>query len=237
MGKDKDSGKGALLPSTTRGGKDLPTMSNFSPNATTAAPKVTSTALPSSPLSRPSIITEIESPEKEYEADIESEGNLSKFLENTIEKVLAKNQTKTRASTSDSPMSTREAELAYSRIFMSIDSNDLEGLDAFVRTPLAEMFKIASNYCEPAIYVRDEAYDFFVDPEMIKIVEKNKFYGKEEEFLAKHLTNLMKIAMLLGKDEIHQHYYFLKLFPFSLGGDAKDWYNSLPPKSISSKDE
>jgi hypothetical protein len=28
----------------------------------------------------------------------------------------------------------------------------------------------------------------------------------------------------------------LKLFPFSLGGEARNWYNSLPPKYVTSKD-
>jgi hypothetical protein len=44
----------------------------------------------------------------------------------------------------------------------------------------------------------------------------------------------MCIAIAL---EVKQHYYFLKLFPFSLGGAARDWYNSLAPRSITSKDE
>jgi len=47
MGKDKKTGKDILRPSTTRGGTDLPTRPHFSPNATTSAPKVTPTALPS----------------------------------------------------------------------------------------------------------------------------------------------------------------------------------------------
>ena len=43
--------------------------------------------------------------------------------------------------------------------------------------------------------------------------------------------------MVFGKDEIHQRYYFLKLFPFTLGGGAKIWYNHLEPGSITSKEE
>ena len=42
-------------------------------------------------------------------------------------------------------------------------------------------------------------------------------------------------ACLFGKTEIQQRYYFLKQFPFSLGGYAKTWYTSLAPKSITSK--
>jgi hypothetical protein len=41
---------------------------------------------------------------------------------------------------------------------------------------------------------------------------------------------------VFGNTEIQQRYYFLKLCTFSLGGEAKAWYNSLAPKSITSKE-
>jgi hypothetical protein len=41
---------------------------------------------------------------------------------------------------------------------------------------------------------------------------------------------------VFGNTEIQKHHCFLKLFPFSLGGEAKDWYNSLAPKYITSKE-
>jgi hypothetical protein len=51
------------------------------------------------------------------------------------------------------------------------------------------------------------------------------------------MTALHELSALFGKDVIPQRYYFLKLFPFTLGGDAKIWYNSLAPCSITSQDE
>jgi hypothetical protein len=68
------------------------------------------------------------------------------------------------------------------------------------------------------------------------MVEASKFYGKEEEFPYEHLTNLNDLSCLFGKTEIQQRYYFFKLFSFSLEGKAKVWYNSLAPKSITSKE-
>jgi hypothetical protein len=47
---------------------------------------------------------------------------------------------------------------------------------------------------------------------------------------------LHELSNLYGNDEVRKHYYFLKLFPFSLGADAKTWYHSLPSKYITSKD-
>ena len=72
--------------------------------------------------------------------------------------------------------------------------------------------------------------------EIIERVEASKFYGKDEEYPYDHLMNLDEIACVFGRTKIQQHYYFLKLFPFSLGGEAKTWYNSLAPKSITSKE-
>jgi hypothetical protein len=51
------------------------------------------------------------------------------------------------------------------------------------------------------------------------------------------MTHIMSLATALGKDEVKQHYYFLKLFPFSLGGAPRDWYKSLALGSITSKGE
>ena len=55
MGKDKDTAKKTIMPSTTRRGTDLPSRPHFSPNATTAITHVirkTRNILPNSPLSR-----------------------------------------------------------------------------------------------------------------------------------------------------------------------------------------
>src|SRR5215216_5112635 len=50
----------------------------------------------------------------------------------------------------------------------------------------------------------------------------------------KHLTKLNDIATLFAHDEKIRFYYILKLFPFSLMGDAKTWYSSLAPGCVRS---
>ena len=42
-----------------------------------------------------------------------------------------------------------------------------------------------------------------------------------------HVTKLNYIATLFTHEEFFSYYYILKLFPFSLKGDAKLWFNSL----------
>jgi hypothetical protein len=57
-------------------------------------------------------------------------------------------------------------------------------------------------------------------------------FGKcEEDDPAQHLSEFHE---LMRQWEIHHEDVLLKMFMFSLAGDARKWYHSLPPASISS---
>ena len=84
------------------------------------------------------------------------------------------------------------------------------------------------------ISVTDKDYEFSVDPELITLVESHPFYGYESETVVAHLTKLNDIATLFAHEEKNRYYYILKLFPFSLKGDAKIWFNSLAPGCVCS---
>ena len=97
----------------------------------------------------------------------------------------------------------------------------------------------ARRKCDPKfatspIFVNDKDYEFVVDPELITLVESDHFHGYETEIVVAHLTKLNNIATLLAHDEKVRYYYILKLFPFSLKGDAKTWYNTLAPGCVRS---
>ena len=49
-----------------------------------------------------------------------------------------------------------------------------------------------------------------------------------------HLTKLNDIAALFTNDERSRYLYLLKIFPFSLKGDAKIWFNSIDPSCVCS---
>ena len=66
------------------------------------------------------------------------------------------------------------------------------------------------------------------------MVESDPFHGYETETVVAHLTKLNDIATLFAHDEKIRYYYILKLFPFSLKGDAKTWYNTLTPGCVRS---
>ena len=64
-------------------------------------------------------------------------------------------------------------------------------------------------------------YDFSVDPDIITLVESDPFYGYESETVVAHLTKLNDIAALFTNNERSRYLCLLKIFPFSLKGDAK----------------
>ena len=66
------------------------------------------------------------------------------------------------------------------------------------------------------------------------MVESDPFYGYESENVVAHLTKLNDIATLFTNDGRSRYFYFLKIFPFSLKGDAKIWFNSLDPACVRS---
>ena len=66
------------------------------------------------------------------------------------------------------------------------------------------------------------------------MVEYGPFHGYETETVVAHLTKLNDIATLFAHDKKIHYYYILKLFPFSLKGDAKAWYNTLAPGCVRS---
>ena len=64
--------------------------------------------------------------------------------------------------------------------------------------------------------------------------EADPSHGYETETAVAHLTKLNDIATLFAHDEKIRYYYILKLFTFSLKGDAKAWYNTLAPGCVRS---
>src|SRR3990170_1163476 len=63
------------------------------------------------------------------------------------------------------------------------------------------------------IFVTDKDYEFSVDPELITLVESDHFHRYESETVVAHLTKLNDIATLFAHDEKIRYYYILKLFP------------------------
>ena len=117
------------------------------------------------------------------------------------------------------------------------DRSDLKKLLAKLKQKsLNARMKYDPSYATSPIFVTDKDYDFSVDPEIITLVEYYPFYGYESETVVAHLTKLNDIATLFTNDEKTRYYYshLTKLFPFSLKGEAKIWFNSLDPGCVRS---
>ena len=84
------------------------------------------------------------------------------------------------------------------------------------------------------IFVTDKDYEFSVDPDIITLVESDPFHGYESGTFLAHLTKLNDLATLFTNDERTRYFYILKIFSFSLKGDAKIWFNSLDPGCVRS---
>ena len=115
------------------------------------------------------------------------------------------------------------------------DRYDLKKLLAKLKEKsLNTRMKCDPKFATSPIFIDDKYYEFSVDPELITLVESDHFHGYETETVVAHLTKLNDIATLFARYEKIHYYYILKLFPFSLNGDAKAWYNTLAPGCVRS---
>ena len=115
------------------------------------------------------------------------------------------------------------------------DIDDLEKLlHKYKEKSLNARMKCDPKFATSPICIADKDYEFSVDPELITLVESDPFHGYETETVVAHLTKLNDIATLFTHDEKTRYYFIPKLFPFSLKGDAKAWYNTLAPGCVRS---
>ena len=115
------------------------------------------------------------------------------------------------------------------------DRSDLKKLLAKLKEKsLNARMKYDPPFATSPICVTDKDYDFSVDPELSTLVESDPFYDYESETVVAHLTKLNDIATLFTNDEKSYYYYILKIFPYSLKGDARTWFNFLDPGCVRS---
>ena len=74
----------------------------------------------------------------------------------------------------------------------------------------------------------DNTTSMVMSPELIQLVQNNQFHGLSKENPYKHLTTFGEICNTVKITGVTDDRVKLSLFPFSLGGNAKDWLNSFP---------
>ena len=91
------------------------------------------------------------------------------------------------------------------------DRSDLKKLLAKLKQKtLNARMKHDPAFATSPICVTDKDYEFSIDPEIITLVESDPFYGYESETVVAHLTKLNDIATLFTHEEKIRYYYTLK---------------------------
>jgi hypothetical protein len=72
---------------------------------------------------------------------------------------------------------------AFGRAFVEADLDNLDRFDSLIHASLGDLFPIISKTDEPIVCIKDPAYEFSVNPDIIELVEKNNFCGKDDEYL------------------------------------------------------
>src|SRR3954468_15495888 len=235
--KNLKDAKTTIYPSTMRGGKELPSSSALdSPSVMSklATPKPTSAIR--SDMSH--VIDDATSAMHDTYDETASMPNtivpLSDFLEEQIararEREIDESEYNDESDDENMPvipqgyLFDKDSSLA---ILACKDRYELKRLlIKWSKESLRDKMKPDPAFATSPICVPNKDYEFSIDLDIITLVES--------ETIVAHLTKLNDIAALFTNDERSRYFYILKIFPFSLKGDAKVWFNSLDPGCVRS---
>ncbi|GJT60883.1 hypothetical protein Tco_1004416 [Tanacetum coccineum] len=79
------------------------------------------------------------------------------------------------------------------------------------------------------------ANNFELKQPLINLVQSNKFTGRQDPH--NHLRFFNKVTSTFRHPEVPNTSIKLLLFPFSLDGEARDWLDKEPPRSILTRDD
>ena len=212
-----------IFPSTTRGGKELPS---------------------SSALDSPSVLSKLATPTPTIDSDmshviddatsamhdaydettslLDNTVPLGEFLDEQLARVRENQIIETKGYDSPPryelpvvPEGYIMDEETARDFFACNDRDDLRKLLAKLKEKsLNARMKYDPAFSASSIFVTDKDYEFSVDPDLITLVESDPFYGYEYETVVAHLTKLNDIATLFAHEEKNRYYYILKLLPF-----------------------
>ncbi|GJZ34578.1 reverse transcriptase domain-containing protein [Tanacetum coccineum] len=101
---------------------------------------------------------------------------------------------------------------------------------------MAQMLQAPIEGYEDAIVVPPiNANNFELKQPLINLVQSNKFTGRQDPH--NHLRFFNKVTSTFRHPEVPNTSVKLLLFPFSLDGEARDWLDKEPPRSILTWDD
>src|SRR3954465_5723941 len=243
--KNLKDAKTTIYPSTTRGGKELPSSSALdSPSVMIklATPKPASAIRSDMSHVIDDATSAMHDTYDETTSMPDTTVPLSEFLDEQIARAIEKEIIESEYNDESDDENMHVIPEGYifdmessAAILACTDRNELKRLLVkWNKEYLKDKMKPDPAFATLSICVPDKDYEFSVDPDIITLVESDPFHGYESETVVAHLTKLNDIATLFTNDERSRYFYILKIFPFSLKGDAKIWFNSLDPGCVRS---
>jgi hypothetical protein len=236
MGKPHD-GKFPILPSTTRRGTTLNT------SVALDSPSVMS-KLVTPPHAHATTSAEFENAFDNFDdasTVLDESGSLGSFLDATISRTKQMGNTVTPVSSLESREcpsdDLKEAYIELNDEF--IDEFHATTDDGAIRDLLARRvvrYKLSpdAKFAMSPINISDKDYDFSLNLSYISIVEKEPFCDTENESAMGHMNELSALSNLFSDHTKLRTYFVAKIFPFSLKGEAKAWFNNLSLGSLDS---
>jgi len=71
-----------------------------------------------------------------------------------------------------------------------------------------------------------------MQPAYLTLISNTQFMGLDHKDPYTHLSTFYELTATMGFEERDKEAAYVKLFPFSLAGKAKDWLNSHPNESL-----
>jgi hypothetical protein len=230
MGKPRD-GKVPILPSTTRRGTTLNT------SIALDSPSVISKLL-TPPHAHATSSAEFENASDNFDdasTVLDESGSLGSFLEAIIARTKQMgNATVTPAS---SPEYREHPSDDLDDAYIELDDDFIDEFHAtsdagairYLLARHAVRYKLSpdTKFAASPINISDKDYDF-------SLLRKNLFVVLKNESAMEHMNELSSLSNLFSDDTKLRTYFVAKIFPFSLKGAAKAWFNYLSPGSIDS---
>ncbi|GJW20480.1 reverse transcriptase domain-containing protein [Tanacetum coccineum] len=88
------------------------------------------------------------------------------------------------------------------------------------------------GYGEAIVLPKINADHFEIKTNLLQLVQANLFYGRESENPHAHINSFKRITSTLRFRNVPNDVIKLMMFPYSLEGAAKTWYEKEPPNSI-----
>nr|GEW13235.1 DNA-directed DNA polymerase [Tanacetum cinerariifolium] len=93
------------------------------------------------------------------------------------------------------------------------------------------------GYGEAIVILEILAKFFEIKTNLLQLVQANKFHGFERDNPHTHISNFKRMTATLKYRDVPNDSIKLMLFPYSLEGAAKIWYEKEPPNSILTWDD